>query len=81
MEILVIIALHQPITRPEIENIRGVSLSQQSMDVLLESGLIESAGRKETAGRPTLWVTTDLFLGEWKKAGLSSSGVVSHAVV
>jgi len=65
MEILVIIALNQPVTRPEIENIRGVTLSQHSMDVLLEAGLIESAGRKEVAGRPTLWVTTSLFLSRF----------------
>jgi segregation and condensation protein B len=65
MEILVIIALHQPVTRPEIEDIRGVSLSQQTMDSLLEAGLIESIGRKETAGRPTLWATTPLFLSRF----------------
>jgi segregation and condensation protein B len=65
MEILVIIALHQPVTRPEIEDIRGVSLSQQSMDVLIEAGLIQPWGRKEAPGRPTLWVTTALFLAQF----------------
>jgi len=65
MEVLVIIALHQPVTRPEIEDIRGVSLAQQSMDVLLDAGLIKPWGRKETAGRPTLWVTTELFLAQF----------------
>jgi segregation and condensation protein B len=65
MEILVIIALHQPITRPEIEHIRGVSLSQLSMDVLMEAGLIKPWGRKEAPGRPTLWVTTELFLAQF----------------
>jgi segregation and condensation protein B len=65
METLVIIALHQPITRGEIERIRGVSLSQLSMDVLLETGLIQPWGRKEVPGRPTLWVTTPRFLAQF----------------
>lgn len=65
METLVIIALHQPITRPEIEDIRGASLAQQTMDSLLEAGLIEAQGRKESAGRPTLWGTTSLFLSRF----------------
>ena len=65
METLVIIALHQPITRAEIEQIRGVSLSQLSMDVLLETGLIQPWGRREAQGRPTLWVTTPRFLAQF----------------
>jgi segregation and condensation protein B len=65
MEILVVIALHQPVTRPEIEDIRGISLSQQTMDSLLYAGLIEPRGRKETAGRPTLWATTPRFLSHF----------------
>jgi len=65
METLVIIALHQPITRTEIEDIRGVALSQTSMDVLLETGLIQPWGRRETPGRPTLWVTTPQFLAQF----------------
>jgi segregation and condensation protein B len=65
METLVIIALHQPVTRPEIEQIRGVSLSQLSLDVLLETGLVQPWGRKETPGRPTLWVTTPRFLAQF----------------
>jgi len=65
MEVLVIIALHQPITRAEIEHIRGVSLSQLSMDVLLETGLIQPWGRREVQGRPTLWVTTPRFLAQF----------------
>jgi segregation and condensation protein B len=65
METLVIIALHQPITRAEIEQIRGVSLSQLSMDVLLETGLIQPWGRREAPGRPTLWVTTPRFLAQF----------------
>jgi segregation and condensation protein B len=69
METLVLIALHQPATRAEIEEIRGVALAQTTMDLLLETGLIKPWGRKEVAGRPTLWVTTPRFLSHF---GLSS---------
>ncbi len=62
METLAIIAYHQPVTRPEIEEMRGTSLSQQTMDALLEAGLIAAGGRKEVPGRPTLWGTTPAFL-------------------
>jgi len=65
METLVLIALHQPITRAEIEEIRGVALAQSTMDILLESGLVKPWGRKEVAGRPTLWVTTPRFLSQF----------------
>ncbi len=62
LETLAIVAYHQPITRPEIEDIRGTGLSQQTLDVLLENDLIVARGRKETPGRPTLWGTTAKFL-------------------
>ncbi len=62
METLAIIAYHQPVTRPEIEEIRGTSLAQQTLDSLLEAGLVAPKGRKETPGRPTLWGTTEGFL-------------------
>ncbi len=62
LETLAIVAYHQPVTRPEIEDMRGTSLSQQTLDVLLENDLIVSRGRKETPGRPTLWGTTAKFL-------------------
>jgi segregation and condensation protein B len=62
LETLAIVAYHQPITRPEIEDMRGTSLSQQTLDVLLENDLIVARGRKETPGRPTLWGTTPRFL-------------------
>ena len=65
MESLVLIALHQPLTRSEIEQIRGVALPQSTMDVLLESGLIKPWGRRDTPGRPTLWVTTPRFLSQF----------------
>jgi segregation and condensation protein B len=62
LETLAIVAYHQPITRPEIEDLRGTGLSQQTLDVLLENDLIVARGRKETPGRPTLWGTTPKFL-------------------
>lgn len=62
MESLAIIAYHQPCTRTEIEEIRGASLSQNTLDLLLENGLIMPKGRKESPGRPTLWATTASFL-------------------
>lgn len=65
METLVLIALHQPVTRADVEEIRGVSLSQTTMDLLLESGLVKPWGRKEAPGRPTLWVTTPRFLTQF----------------
>ncbi|MBV8578675.1 MAG: SMC-Scp complex subunit ScpB [Acetobacteraceae bacterium] len=65
METLAIIAYHQPVTRPEIEEIRGASLSQQTLDALLETGLIAPKGRKEAPGRPTLWATTPAFLAQF----------------
>jgi len=65
METLAIIAYHQPVTRPEVEEIRGASLSQQTLDALLEAGLIAPRGRRESAGRPTLWGTTPTFLAQF----------------
>ncbi len=65
METLAIIAYHQPVTRPEIEEIRGTSLAQQTLDSLLEAGLVAPKGRKESPGRPTLWGTTEGFLTQF----------------
>ena len=70
MEVLAIIALHQPVTRGEIEHIRGVGLSQLSMDSLMEAGLIMPCGSRETPGRPTLWATTERFLAQFSLATL-----------
>lgn len=70
METLAIVAYHQPVTRPEIEEIRGASLSQTTMDTLLEAGLIVPKGRKEAPGRPTLWATTPGFLAQFGLADL-----------
>lgn len=63
METLAIIAYHQPCTRADIERIRGVSLGQNVLDSLLESILIKPCGQKQVPGRPTLWGTTQEFLG------------------
>ena len=65
METLAIVAYHQPVTRPEIEHIRGTALSQQTLDSLLELNLIAPKGRRETPGRPTLWGTTPEFLAHF----------------
>ena len=65
METLVVIALHQPATRAEVEAVRGVAVAQTTMDLLLESGLVKPWGRKEAPGRPTLWVTTSRFLSQF----------------
>ncbi|MCU0888127.1 MAG: SMC-Scp complex subunit ScpB [Rubritepida sp.] len=65
MEALSIIAYHQPVTRAEIEEIRGAALAQTTLDALLEAGLITARGRRESPGRPTLWGTTKQFLDQF----------------
>tara|TARA_B100001123_G_C14973235_1_gene892537 strand:+ start:75 stop:713 length:639 start_codon:yes stop_codon:yes gene_type:complete len=62
LETLAIIAYHQPITRPEIEEIRGVQMGRGSIDNLMEIGWIKPKGRRNAPGRPTTWATTDTFL-------------------
>ena len=62
LEILAIIAYHQPITRAEIEDMRGVSVSQGSLNVLFESNWVEPRGYKDVPGRPSTWRTTRDFL-------------------
>ncbi len=62
IETLAIIAYHQPVTRAEIEEIRGVIISKGTLDHLLEIGWIRPAGRRETPGRPVTWATTSSFL-------------------
>tara|TARA_Y100000768_G_scaffold245029_1_gene185758 strand:- start:476 stop:1114 length:639 start_codon:yes stop_codon:yes gene_type:complete len=62
IETLSIIAYQQPITRSEIENIRGVQMGRGSIDHLMEIGWIKPSGRKQIPGKPALWVTTDLFM-------------------
>jgi segregation and condensation protein B len=65
MEVLAIIAYHQPVSRPEIERLRGTSLAQQTLDALLEANLVTPVGRREAPGRATLWGTTAHFLAQF----------------
>lgn len=62
LETLAIIAYHQPVTRAEIENIRGVSTSRGTLDTLMEAGWVKPGRRRESPGRPATWVTTPEFL-------------------
>jgi segregation and condensation protein B len=62
VETLSIIAYHQPVTRAEIESIRGVATSKGTLDILMEAGWIRPGKRRETPGRPLTWITTDAFL-------------------
>jgi len=62
IETLAIVAYHQPVTRGEIEEIRGVALSKGTLDTLLEAGWAGPKGRRRTPGRPVTWGTTDAFL-------------------
>ena len=65
LETLAIIAYHQPVTRAEIEEIRGVGLSRGTLDNLLEAGWVKPKGRRKTPGRPATWVTTPEFLNHF----------------
>ena len=71
IETLAIIAYHQPVTRAEIEEIRGVSTSKGSVDVLLETGWIRPRGRRKSPGRPVTYGTTEAFLSHF---GLDAVG-------
>lgn len=62
VETLAIIAYHEPVTRAQIEEIRGVSISKGTLDVLMEAGWVRPAGRREVPGRPLLYATTPNFL-------------------
>jgi segregation and condensation protein B len=62
LETLAIIAYHQPVTRAEIEQVRGVALSKGTLDTLLELGFVRLRGRRRTPGRPVTYGTTDVFL-------------------
>jgi segregation and condensation protein B len=72
METLAIIAYHQPVTRGEIEEIRGVGLSRGTLDTLLESGWVCLKGRRRTPGRPVTWGTTDGFLYDFNLEAISA---------
>lgn len=62
LETLAVVGYHQPITRAEIENIRGVATHKGTIDQLLEMGWVKPSKRRETPGRPLTWVTTTAFL-------------------
>ena len=62
LETMAVIAYHQPITRAEIENIRGVATHKGTIDQLLEMDWIKPGKRRETPGRPLTWLTTNVFL-------------------
>jgi segregation and condensation protein B len=62
LETLAIVAYHQPVTRAEIEDIRGVALSKGTIDALMEVGWVKIRGRKRTPGRPVTYGTTEAFL-------------------
>ncbi|ASJ90579.1 SMC-Scp complex subunit ScpB [Porphyrobacter sp. CACIAM 03H1] len=68
-EVLAIIAYHEPVSRAEIESIRGVQTSAGTLDVLMEAGWIRPAGRREVPGRPVIYATTPEFLDHF---GLAS---------
>ncbi len=69
-ETLAIIAYHQPVTRAEIEAVRGVQASRGTLDVLLELGLVRMRGRRRSPGRPVTYGTTDGFLEHYGLANL-----------
>ena len=68
-EVLAIIAYHEPVSRAEIESIRGVQTSGGTLDVLMEAGWVRFAGRREVPGRPVIYATTPEFLDHF---GMSS---------
>ena len=65
IETLAIIAYHEPVTRAEIEAIRGVQISKGTLDVLMEAGWVRPAGRREAPGRPLTYATTPGFLAHF----------------
>nr|WP_244304471.1 SMC-Scp complex subunit ScpB [Roseibium aestuarii] len=95
LETLAIIAYHQPVTRAEIEEIRGVSTSKGTLDVLLETGWVRMRGRRRTPGRPVTYGTTSGFLDQFgldnvrdlpgleelKGAGLLDSAIPANFLV
>ena len=71
IETLAIIVYHQPVTRSEIEEIRGVSLASGTLEILLELNWVRSSGRKNVPGKPIQYVTTDDFLSHFNLQKLS----------
>jgi len=70
LETLSIVAYHQPITRGEIENIRGVATHKGTLDILMELGWVKPGRRRESPGRPLTWVTTNQFLDHFQLESL-----------
>ena len=70
IETLSIIAYHQPVTRAEIESIRGVTTSKGTLDLLMEAGWVRPGRRRQTPGRPLTWITTKGFLDHFGLAAL-----------
>jgi segregation and condensation protein B len=64
-EVLAIVAYHEPVSRAEIEAIRGVQTAKGTLDVLLEAGWVRVAGRREVPGRPVIYATTPEFLAHF----------------
>jgi len=71
LETLAIIAYHQPATRAEIEEVRGVATGKGTLDLLMEAGWVRMRGRRRTPGRPVTYGTTDAFLDHFGLEGLS----------
>ena len=71
LETLAIVAYHQPITRGEIENIRGVATHKGTLDILMEMGWVKPGRRRETPGRPLTWMTTHNFLDHFQLENLT----------
>ncbi|KRA99378.1 segregation and condensation protein B [Devosia sp. Root685] len=71
LETLAIIAYHQPSTRAEIEEVRGVTVGKGTMDILMEAGWVRMRGRRRTPGRPVTYGTTDAFLDHFGLEHLS----------
>ena len=71
LETLAIVAYHQPVTRAEIEDVRGVSVSKGTVDVLMELGWVRLRGRRRTPGRPVTYGTTEAFLAHFNLEGIS----------
>ncbi|WP_394659339.1 SMC-Scp complex subunit ScpB [uncultured Novosphingobium sp.] len=69
-EVLAIVAYHEPVSRAEIEAIRGVQTAKGTLDVLMEAGWVRVAGRREVPGRPVIYATTPDFLAHFGLASL-----------
>tara|TARA_B100000965_G_C19513530_1_gene723035 strand:- start:231 stop:923 length:693 start_codon:yes stop_codon:yes gene_type:complete len=78
IETLAIIVYHQPVTRSEIEEIRGVAFGNNTLEILMELNWVKHAGRKEAPGKPILYGTTDEFLSHFNLQKLSDLPTVSE---